>query len=190
MMERLRALRAGLEEQFEAMSTRDRNLATLLVVIVVVVIVGGITWSLKSAIDDKASRVRTAKENLIDAQDLAADYALLTARIEAAEDRMGEFRQQQFSTYVEEWATESGIEVKKVDPLGTQTLGEYKERDYRVDISRQPLPNLLSFLFRVETAPYPIRVRTAQFKVVEDRELGRILDADLEIATYGREEEG
>jgi type II secretory pathway component PulM len=188
-MDRIRELRARLSEQLEALSTRDRNLFTGLVLGVATVFVGLVTWSLLGVLDDRASRVRTAKDNLNTAQELATEHAILAAKVAAAEARMGEFRPTQVNTYVESWASEAGVlaGLKEVRETSSQTVGTFRERDYRVDIQGIPLDGVVRFLYRVETSPYPIKVRAARFKVRDPRR-ERTLDLDLELSTFSKEE--
>lgn len=189
MIERIRSRLAGLGEQFEAMPSRDRWLAVSLAGIVALVAVVGVTWSVKRAQDERASQVTTAKENLRDAQAFAEDYALLSARLEAAEARMGQFRPSQINTYISQWATQAGLStnLQGIREGGTRTVGGFRERTYTVEINDAELGGLVRFLYALETAPYPIRVRNASFKA-QDRRDTRPIDLDLEVLAYTKEE--
>lgn len=189
-MDRIQQLREAFREQLEAMSPRDRNLLVGLIAGIALLVVGLITWNLKSVIQDQASRVVVAKENLALAQDLAQDYADLEARILAAEARMGEYNPQAVATYLETWARSAGVDAGfKIDKTSASTVGAYKEQGYRVDVQRSSLPGILSFLYAIETSPYPIRVRSSRFKVIDTKD-DRFIDLGLELVAYSKEEEG
>lgn len=190
-MSRFSALQARLQEQLEAMSARDRTLALILVCVVAVFGVFGVTWGLHGVLEDVASRVRLAKDNLGEAEKLAGEYEALQAKLQAAEARMGEFKPAQMNTYIETWANNAGVGtgIRKVDETGTETVGDFKERTYRVDLQRADLDGVVKFLYAIETSPYPIKVRNAQFSVVDVKD-ERFIDLGLELVAYSKEDEG
>lgn len=188
-MNRLTALLDRIVETIEDLSPRDRRIALALVGIVVVLFVGGITWGLQGVLSDRASRVRVAKEHLVEAQDLAAEYEGLALRLGDVEARMGQFKPSQINTYVEGWAGAAGVlpMLKEVRETGAETVGDYRKRDYRVEIQEAPLEGLVRFLHAVETSPYPIKVRSAHLKA-RSRKDERPLDLQLELVTFAKEE--
>jgi hypothetical protein len=187
MIENLRELPARFQEQLETMSPRDRMLALVLVCGVALSFVGGVTWFLHGILEDKASRVRTAKENLAQVEEMGAQYTTLRAKIDAAEKRMGEFRSGQVNTYLENWANQTGVGtgLRQVKPGETQSVGDYKESEYRVDVQQADLDGIIKFLYAIETSPYPIRVKAAQFSVTGGN--NRFIDLGLELLTYEKE---
>ncbi|MCB9665920.1 MAG: type II secretion system protein M [Alphaproteobacteria bacterium] len=189
MFERIRAGRTYLSEQFEAMPPRDRWLAVALAGMVALVLVGGVTYVIKTAQDERASQVTAAKENLRDVQGMAEDYALLTARLEAAEARMGQFRAGQINTYISQWAAQAGLStnLQGIREGSTRVVGGFRERTYTVEINDGELGGLVRFLYALETSPYPIRVHNASFKA-QDRRDARPIDLDLELRAYTKEE--
>jgi type II secretory pathway component PulM len=191
MINRLRELQLRFQEQLEAMSARDRALAIILACGLAIVGVGGITWLLHGVLDDLASRVRLAKENLGEAENLSAEYQALSTKLQAAEARMGQFKPAQMNTYIETWANNAGVGtgIRKVDETGSETVGDFKERTYRVDLQRADLDGVVKFLYAIETSSYPIKVRNAQLSVVEVKD-ERLIDLGLELVAYSKEDEG
>jgi hypothetical protein len=187
MNERLADLSRRLTEQFEAMTARDRLYAMALGVMLAVLFTGGITYFLHGILEDSASRVRAAKENLAQVEELSAKYQALQVKIDAAEQRMGQFRTGQVNTYLETWAGTAGVlpGLKQVKPGETQTVGDYKESEYRVDLQNADLDGVVRFLYAIETSPYPIRIKAAQFSVSGGS--NRFIDLGLELLTYEKE---
>lgn len=189
MKDRINAIIANVQQQLETMSPRDRNLLTGLVATLAVLLVLGVAYNLNGVLQDRASRVVNAKNNLRTAQELMQDHAVLSARIASAEARMGEFRANQMNTYVEGWANNAGVldGLKQVRETGSQMSGTFRERDYRVEVQRIELEGLLRFVYAVETSPYPIRIRSTRVRVVEQRG-ERLLDLAVDLVTYAKEE--
>lgn len=190
-MERLRAFMENVRDQFEAMTPRDRTLATALVVTLTLLFSGGVTWYLKGILNDLAANVIAAKADLAHTQEMSGEYSVVAAKLKAAEARMGAFHANQINTYLEDWAKGAGMlpMLKEVKELGTETQGRYRERDYHVEIDNAELGAIVEFLFAVETSPYPIRVKSAKFRAdgVGD---SRKMDVGLDLVTYDKPEGG
>jgi hypothetical protein len=187
-MSAVRSFAEWLDEQMESMSTRDRHLATGFVAVLAVLLVGVITWQLQSVIADRASRVILAKENLVAAQELADEYGGLREKVEAAESRMGEFKPDSMNTYLEAWAAQAGVaaNLNSIQPMDTKSVGDFQQRDFRVQIKDGDLGGVLRFLHAIEVSPYPIKVRSAEFAVSEvQRE--RMIDLNLDLETFSKE---
>jgi hypothetical protein len=190
-MDRLRALMENLRDQFEAMTPRDRTLATALVATLTLGFAGGVTWYLKGILNDLAANVIAAKADLAHTQEMSGEYSVVAAKLKAAETRMGAFHANQINTYLEDWAKGAGMlpQLKEVKELGTETQGRYRQRDYHVEIDNAELGSIVEFLVSVETSPYPIRVKSAKFRAdgVGD---SRMMDVGLDLVTYDKPEGG
>ena len=187
MNERLQHLRDQIEEQYEALSARDQALALALVVGVALVAALGFSWFLHGIIEDRGSRVRSAKADLTEAMELAVEHQRLQAKISAAESQMGEFRPSHVNTYLEGWADEAGVGAGlRVQEVGSEVVGLYKERTYRVNVQRAELSGVVKFLLKIENSKYPIRIKNSTFRAVDARE-ARFLDLSLELVTFAKE---
>lgn len=187
-MDRITALLDRVVETLEDLSPRDRRLALVLLALLALFVVGSVTWGLQGVLGDRASRVREAKEHLVEAQDLASEYEALRLRLGNVEERMSQFKAGQMYTYVEGWAGQAGVAQRlEVRETGSEVVGDYKKREYRVAIQEAPLDGLVRFLHAVETSPYPIQVRTAKLKARSRRD-ERPVDLELELVTFSKEE--
>ncbi len=190
-MDRIRQAMAWANEQLEAMSPRDRLLFTALVSGLGVALAAAIVFGAYNLVQDANSRLSVARDRFVDAQDLADEQAVLAAKLAAAEARMDQFDPSQAATYVERWAQEAGVadNLKEVRETATAAVGAFRERDYRVELDDALLPNVVKFLYALESAPFPVRVRNATFKARSDRKSEqRLMDVELEVVTYSRDE--
>ncbi len=178
-----------LVEAIEDLSVRDRRIALVLVALVVLFVVGGTTWGLQSVLADRAQRVRLAKEDLIEAQDLADEYEGLALRLGDVDARMQQFKAGQMNTYLEGWAGTAGIgsSLKGSRETGSDTVGDYRKREYRVEIQDASLDGIVKFVHAIETSTHPIKVRSARFKS-KRRKDETVLDLQLDLVTFAREE--
>lgn len=190
-MNRIRAFLVYARDQVEAMTPRDRTLFTGFAVTVTLLLAGGLTWYLKGTLNDLVASVKSAKTDLVATQEMSGEFAVVSAKLKAAETRMGQFRSNQINTYLEDWAKAANMlpMLKEVKELGTETQGRYRERDYHVEIDNVELGAIVEFLFAVETSPYPIRVKSAKFRADGSRD-ARLLDVGLDLVTYDKPEGG
>jgi hypothetical protein len=182
-------LSAWFNDELDRLPARQRHIALGVVSLLAVLFVGVITWKLQGVIADRASRVILAKENLVAAQALAVEHQALAEKIAAAEARIGPFKPDSMNTYLETWATQTGVasNLKNIQPRESKTVGDFLERDFRVDVEQAELSSLLRFLHMIEVSDYPIKVRSAEFRVREFKR-ERVLDLSLDLETFSKEE--
>ncbi|MGC6494242.1 MAG: hypothetical protein ACON5B_15520 [Myxococcota bacterium] len=185
-MDRIRTVLANLREQVDAMSPRDRSLFAGLVALLGLVLVGLFTWSLQSVIDDRASRVVLAKENLGDVQAMAVDLVGLDAKLKVAEAKMSNFKPQLIPTHLEEWAKRASVPLKRSEETGSQVQGQYRELMYTVEVEDASLEGLVKFLYAIETSEFPIEVDTVEFDAKTVRQ-ERSMSLHLELRAYSKE---
>jgi predicted phage gp36 major capsid-like protein len=185
------ALGDRLREQVQTMSARDRKLALGLVVGLVLVALGGATYGLHAMLVDQSTRVEAAVGNLRDARDLAAQYAALRGKIDAAETKMASFRPNQLGTYLETWAKDAGVHegLRAPSESGSQSVGAYKEREYRVELQEVTLEGATRLLHAIESSPYPVLVRSAAWAGVNAKDGPRKINLRLQVVTFARDEE-
>ncbi len=189
-MEALTARFQPLLDQWEGLSTRDRNLLTGLGVFFALMFAGFVAWSLLGTLDDQASRVRTAKENLLMIQEMKGEYVAQMQRIQTAEAQMKQYGDQAVSAFVEQIATQEGVGegLEKVPETGKETIGQFRQTSYKVELKRVPLEGALGFLYSLETSDFPIRVKSATFRTtLVKRE--KFVDLNLELQAYSVLEE-
>jgi hypothetical protein len=187
-MDRIRHFGASLRAQFESMGQRERRIALAFLALVVVLFTVMTTVALRRVVADEASRVRVARDSLVEVQAMTTELQSLQQRIEVAEQRMGAFHANQMNTYLEGWAKRAGVvDTLSVKPGQATEAGTFQSVPYQVSIAKADLGSLLEFLYAMETSPYPIRVRTARVRA-EGRPEARTLRADFEVVAYSKEQ--
>lgn len=159
---------AYVEQQLEMLSPRDRRLLVGLVLFFAVVFVGGYWYMLNGMLEDKASRVRSAKESLLLVRQLDTEYQKHKSTFQAQESRLREYGTQPVAAWVEGLATEHGIieQLRSVNEAASEPVSDIVKRTtYKVEVKRAPQKELYEFLHALETSPFPASVEESKFKV-------------------------
>ena len=181
----LTRISTAAERQLELMSPRDRKLLLGLVGFGTVVGLLLMVWTLKGALDDKASRVRLAKQNLVTAQQYQAEYRAAAAQLADQESRLLDYKNQPISAKIEAIASQRGVleQLRSVNENGSEIVGNIKQTSYSVDFKAMPIESAIGFLYDLETDPYPVSVNLADLKVSKGRD-GKTMSLTLEVTVF------
>lgn len=180
-------LRAAIEGQLEAMSPRDRFLLSGLVAFFSLVFAALLIWVVRGAVEDKASRLRSAKDDLEIIQATADQYDIAEQKIARAKERLGQFQNQPASAYFETVARTTGvIDSLTVNQLGSDVTDGMRQTNFRVELRRVPPQNAIGFVHQVETSGYPANVTVARFKA-SGAPGAKVIDLTLELVAYQME---
>ena len=165
-MGRTGSVMAWIERQLEALSSRDRKLLMGLVCAGVTIGLVMLWYSLYSVLDSKASRVRAAKTNLAQISQMSADYNIAATKLAAQENRLREYASKPVSAHIEELATAQGIldSLRTVNETNSETVGNFKQISYQVELKGVGYEPAMAFLHALETSGYPASVETAEFQ--------------------------
>lgn len=174
-----------LDAQLEAMSSRDRKLLAALLVFLALGFVVVWSWLLGGLLESRASYVRTNKEALEDALVLQLDHRDASARLKAAEERLGTFQGRSLATFLEELATKHSLttNLSGVNELDATEVGSIKQTRYKVEFKRVPYGAAIALLTELETSGFPLRIHSAQLKKYNGKEY-KGLDMNFEIVVY------
>lgn len=185
LSERLEPVVEKIQDQLAGMSERDRRLALGLAVFVVVALVGGGIWWMKSSLDALDAKVADRRETLHRVQLLAAEYESSKAQAEEISARIGEHADTDLSAFLEQVAQKANV-GDRLDSVRQKTStddGDLVETVYAVKLSRLLQDELAGFLYEMETAGYPLRVRTMTVKA-RKRSGSVELNVDLDVSSY------
>lgn len=173
----------------DSLSRRERRMVMGLVLFLGVVVGGGLAWTLKSRLDDKASKVRMAKDNYEILVAMEERFLEADAVIKASETRLREYAGVRLDAHVEKIATQTGVseQLRSVDEQGTETVGNVMQRRYRIDLRKVTVAQALDFIYDLETSGYPVSVERANLKTVFVSG-ERLLNVRLEVVTLSIEE--
>lgn len=157
---------AAVDRLLETLSPRDRRLFVGLVLFVVALLVFGFWWLLHGLLESEASRVREAKDDLIKIQVLSTEHSEAQARFDAQRDRLAEAASKPVSAFVEELATEHGLNqaLSAVRQQQVEEIGDVVQTRYTVELKKAMQEPLYRFLYALETSGYPARVEQASFR--------------------------
>lgn len=162
---------AVIGRQLETLSSRDRKLLVGLVLCVVVFATLGFWWLLKGVLDDKASRVRTAKETYARVQQLEREFLDADARFSAQKGRLEQYADKPVSAYIEDLAQKHELNeaLTAVKQNASEQVGQIMQTRYSIELRKAPQEQLYRFLYEIETGGFPARVEQANFRAIAGR---------------------
>ncbi len=191
---RAEALRDRVLDALADMSPRDRSLlAGLLIAFPLVIVLGG-AWWMNSTLSELEGRVTSYNDTLHLIRVMAEDHAEATDRVAEAEAKLKGHDATDLSAYLEQAAGKVGISDKlaSVRERSAASSAFVEEKLYAVKLSKLSLEEMATFLFEVETAGYPLQIRSLKVKTRTKRG-EKELSVDLDVTAYrvieGPEEE-
>ncbi len=177
---------AFAERQLEALSPRDRRLLLGLITFGTLVGLGLLWWTLYGILDDKASRVRTARENLEMAKLYQGEYQAAAAQLAAQESRLRQYQNKRVSAHIEEVAGRRGVSdnLRAVNEVGSETVGNIKQTRYNVELKDLAHEDAIGFLYELETSGFPASVNSAEFRAKKRRDGTSLMDLSLELVAF------
>jgi general secretion pathway protein M len=174
---------AQLQSRWSALSQREQRMLMGMGAALSLFLVFVIAFSFGSAARAKEKRIQTKLEQLVQVQELAANYGQAQARREAAEQQLRQSNIRLMS-YLEQKATASGLGViSSMSPKGDSPLGDGRIIENSVDMTLTDITvrDLVEFLQSVEGGPGVVKVKTLR---VMPRPAQENLTAQVTVATY------
>jgi type II secretory pathway component PulM len=183
-------IRTRFNELVGNMSPRDRRLFAGLVVTVLLGAVLTAGWLARGYLADLRSRVEDREQTLALINGLAGDYSNASDDIARIEEELRKNAGQDLSAFMEKSAQKVGISdnLKGVRERSVRTEGNLEEKSFNVDLDKVALAQVTSFLYEVETAGYPLRVRSIRVKA-SGAAGARLLTVAMEVSAFRLVEE-
>jgi type II secretory pathway component PulM len=180
----------GIQGQLDALSPRDRKLLAGLIGAIGLVLVGAVFFTLRGQLSAKAELVTQKKQALELIQAYHTRHLAASARIEAAEATLREYRGQPASAFLERAASTVGVRDKfSVSRQSEEKEGTLQTTRYRVELQRVPIDLSLNYLYDIEVSDYPLEVESAAWRITA-RSDGKEASLTLEVLAYSLEEAG
>lgn len=157
----------AIEGQLETLSPRDRRLLMGLVSALALGLSVGLWWFLAGVLEDRASRVRDAKNHLEAVYALQDEYVGAAARLQSQEARLKTHAATPVKAYVEKLASDHGLsdQLRSVNGRGNpEMVGNLEQSTFTIDLQKAELQALIELLVDMETGGYPVQVQEANFK--------------------------
>jgi general secretion pathway protein M len=181
-MDKVRELINDIRTWFDRLSNRERQLVALTSAAVLGFIIFIILLSFSNTAQRYQRRIDDKLKSLQQVKELASSYR------QAAQERQEAEQQLQASnvrliSYIEERATQAGLEVPNMTPKGDVPLGEGQMIESSVELTFTDvnLLKLTEFLRLVEGGPGVVKVKTLR---LETRSGTETLTAWTTVATY------
>jgi hypothetical protein len=116
---------------------------------------------------------------------MASDYRDSSEKAEQIEEELARNTDNDLSAFLEKSAKNTGIgdKLDAVKEKSTSSDGVLQEKLYAVTLSKLELSELSDFLYEVETAGFPMQIKTLKVKT-RTKKGERTLSVDLDIAAY------
>lgn len=185
LQEILRVRLERLQEIVSGLSARDRKLLAALAAGALLAVLLGGTMALTGSLRRQRSLLDERETQLTQLTALTADHASALAQIEAIEARIGEHEGTDLQAFLEQAGKAVGISdrLNAVKEKSTTQEGTLEDKLYTVTLSKLTVAEYANFLFEVEAAGYPLKIRSTR---VKRRARGEeiTLDVDMDISAF------
>jgi type II secretory pathway component PulM len=182
---RLDAMRDRIQDTLADMSPRDRSLAFGLVIGAVLVIVGGGAWWMRNTLNDLHSRVASREDTLHTIKVMAAEHEVAIGQAEKIKEQLQKFEGTELSAFLEQAAKDTNVSdrLDAVREKSSSSDGVLEEKLYAVALSKLSTEEMASFIFKVETSGYPLKVKSFRAKT-QTRKGEVMLNVDMDVSAY------
>lgn len=189
-MERLRnTWNSGIERLQEilgGLSPRDRALLLGLVSFALIVLIGGGVYTMNGAIASQRSRLADRSKALSEVTAEAAAHTARASDLAEIEQQIRDHASTNLQAFLEQAGNRVGISdrLDAVREKSTTTDQDLEDKLYTVTLSNLTLEEYSSFLYEIETAGYPLKIRSTK---VRSRSRGadpKTLMVDMDISAF------
>ena len=181
-MARLQEVFAPVTTYFERLSDRERRMVSIAGAALLAFIVFAVVATFANSASGYRKRTQDKLAKLQEVQALAASYREAQAARQAVEQQLTSSNVQLIS-YIEDKATEAGLQVPNMTPKGDLGVGDGKiiESSVELTFTDVDLRKLTDFLTTVESGPGVVKVKYLR---IEPRSASDTLTAWTTVATY------
>jgi len=175
-----------IQDSLGQMSARERKMVIGGGIAIVITIVFGGVWGASSHIGKLDQQVHDREDSLRQVQLLAMDHASNIEKAAKIQKILKDSRNTTVQSFVEKKAAEVGIQRDRLDSIKGKSpvnKADLEETAFTVQLSKLSLEDAMNFVHVIETANYPLVVRSAKFKT---RKISgeKLIRLTLELAAY------
>jgi len=159
-----------IQDSVSHMTPRDRKLAAGMGIFFVLLIVGGGMALMLSTLNSLENRVKDRQASLLNIQRISMEYMTNLEKAEEIATQLETHRNTPLTSFIEKSAKKVGIQRDRLDSIRDKNAvvdGDLEEKLYSVQLSKLTLDDALSFLYEIETAQYPLQIRSARMKTTK-----------------------
>jgi len=175
-----------IQDSLGQMTARERKLVLGTGALVLCMVVGGAIWFMSSTVHSLENRVADREESLRRVQLLALDHTANVEKAARIQEILEANRNSNMQSFVEKTAAKVGIQRDRLDAISEKQAkveGDLEEKMYHVQASKLSLEDAANLLHELETADFPLEIRSARMKTskVSGEKMIRLT---LEIAAF------
>jgi type II secretory pathway component PulM len=175
-----------IQDSVSHMTPRDRRLLFGLSLLVITLLVGSGIAMMVSTLNALENRVNDRQASLVNIQRIALEYMTNLEKADEIEKQLQAHKNTPMTSFIEKSAKKVGIQRDRLDAIRDKSAtidGDLEEKMYSVQLSKLTLEDALSFLYEIETAKYPLQIRSARMKTVKYSG-EKVIRLTLDIAGY------
>lgn len=175
-----------IRNYYSRLSTRDRNLLTLMIGAVALFAIFLISTSIGRATSKRADRIEVKTQELKEVAQLTQGYRQAESERKEIETRLRDHAVRKLFSYLEDLGKKDGLDIGGMNDKGSAPVGDSKDskimqQSVDVTLTHVELAKLTKFLNDVETNPGVVRVTRLQIRPRQD---DAVLDAYFTVSTY------
>ena len=182
---RVAALQERLQDLLASMSPRDRSLFIGMVTALIFAVVFGSVYAMNRSLSSLDQRIDDREQTLQLVTVMAEEYQASSAQVEQIEAELRRHAGTDLSAFLEQSAEKTGIKAQldAVKEKSTAEEGSLQEKLYAVSLSDLETSQLASFLVEIETAGFPMKIRSLKVKT-RGRAGEKKLRVDMDVSAF------
>jgi len=168
-------------------SARERWLGVLVVCVAAAILIQtAFVGPMRAELNRTASEVETLEGDLVRGERMAREIQRLQADLSLIEARIKPGEKTNLFTLLESLADEAAVKdrLESIKPKQPSGNDRYPETRVEVSIKGATLPQVVSYLYRIETAPVLLIVRSLRIKTKADG--SNLLDVSFSVSSFER----
>jgi hypothetical protein len=168
-------------------SQREQWLLIVAAVVIAVMIVNAaLVQPLRADIQRRDGEIELLQTQLLRATRMAADVRRLQGELAAVEERIEPGAKTNLFTLLESLAGQSAVkdQLESIKPKQASGNDRYPETRVEVQLKGATLAQTVSYLYRIETAPMPLIIRSIRIKARGGEE--KVLDVSFSVSSFER----
>lgn len=129
-----------------------------------------------------ALRATTAEQDIQDLERLKRDLDEVNGRLARVEARIASGPQGNLFTSLESLARQSAVAVESMEPQAAPANGRYRETKVQVTLKGVTLPQVVSYLGSIESAPQVLSVKSLRMRTRQDKP--ELLDVTFTVSSF------
>jgi Tfp pilus assembly protein PilO len=172
---------------FGGRSQREQWLVIIAAVVVIVMLVhGSLVQPMRAEIGRRDVEIERLQSQLLRATRMAADVRRLQGELAAVEERIEPGTKTNLFTLLESLANQAAVkdQLESIKPKQASGNDRYPETRVEVQLKGATLAQTVNYLYRIETAPMHLIIRSIRIKARGGEE--KVLDVSFSVSSFER----